>query len=228
MAEKNKDKLKFLILVSVFVFLMFSGRYFHIRPDNLEQLFNSGSFFLSAVIFVFLYVLVTFFIWFSKDAFRVAAAVLFGAYRSTLLVFIAEIINAVVLFFLSRYLGRGFVEKKAGAKDGGLDKKLSQISFFWLVMFRLTPVIPFRFMDMAAGLTKISFRKYLSAVILGSPLRIFWLQFVFAGVGKSILLEPQSLIITISNYLLLNNWIFAFSFIYFMLVVLTAYKLRKN
>ena len=222
-----RDKVKFLIFIAALILFWFLGWYFHIEPGILEG-FRNYSIFLSGIIFIFLYVLVTFFVWFSKDVFRVTAAVIFGAYISTLLVFTAETINAAVLFFLSRYLGRGFVEKKIGAKAGGLDEKLSGISFFWLVMFRLAPLLPFRFMDMAAGLTKISFRKYLLAVIIGSPLRIFWLQFIFAAVGKSIFYNTAGFVNILTEYLLMNKAVFIFTFIYLILVIIVALKMGRR
>jgi len=224
----NQDKVKFLIFIATLVLFWFLGSYFHIAPDTLESFFIKIPVLYSALIFVFSYVVVTFFIWFSKDVFRVVAAVLFGAYISTIFVFVAEVLNAFVLFFLSRYLGRGFVEKKAGMSFAGFENKLARSGFFWLVMFRLAPLFPFRFMDMAAGLTNIPFKKYLLAVLLGSPLRIFWLQFIFAGVGKSIFYNPQAMVNVLTEYLLANKAVFLFSFIYLILIIIVALKLGRS
>lgn len=219
-----QNKIKFLIFIATIVVFWLLGRYFHIEPDNLEDFLKKIPVLYSAAIFILSYVIVTFFIWFSKDVFRVVAAVLFGAYISTIFVFAAEILNAFILFFLSRYLGRGFVENKAGKSLAGFEKKLEGSGFFWLVMFRLAPFAPFRFMDMAAGLTNIPFKKYLLAVFLGSPLRIFWLQFIFAGVGKSIFYDPKSIVSVLTEYLLRNRAVFVFTFIYLILVIIVALK----
>ncbi len=219
--------IKFFIFIAMIVVFWLLGRYFHIEPDTLEGFFNKIPVLYSAGIFILSYVVVTFFIWFSKDVFRVVAAVLFGAYISTIFVFAAEILNAFILFFLSRYLGRGFVEKMAGMSLDGFDKKLEGIGFFWLVMFRLSPLSPFRFMDMAAGLTNIPFKKYLLAVFLGSPLRIFWMQFIFAGVGKSIFYNPQSMVSVMTEYLLANKTVFLFNCIYLILIIIVALKIGR-
>jgi uncharacterized membrane protein YdjX (TVP38/TMEM64 family) len=87
-------------------------------------------------------------------------------------------------------------------------------------MFRAVPLIPFRFLDLACGLTGMPFKIYLIAVILGSPLRIFWVQYVLAGLGKSIFNNPYALV----EYLLDNKILFMFSFIYLLLVILVAVK----
>lgn len=226
MAKKAEyqDRVKFLIFVAALALFWILSRHFRIEPGSAESFFRKIPLLYSGAIFIILYVIVTFFIWFSKDVFRVVAAILFGPYISTIYVFIAEILNAFILFFLSRYLGRGFVEKSIGEQYPGFDKKLEGIGFFWLVMFRLAPLLPFRFMDMAAGLTKSTFKKYLFAVVIGSPLRIFWLQFIFAGVGKSIFYNSVAIVSTLTGYLLINKAVFLFSFIYLILVIIVALK----
>jgi uncharacterized membrane protein YdjX (TVP38/TMEM64 family) len=79
-------------------------------------------------------------------------------------------------------------------------------------------------MDLAAGLTKISFRKYLLAVIIGSPVKIFWIQYVLSGVGKSILNNPYVLV----EYFLNNKFFLFFSFIYIILVISVAIKISSK
>ena len=198
------------------------GRFFHLDTEAIARSLEKLPVLLSVIAFVGLYVIVTFFIWLSKDIFRFVAALLFGPYLSTLLVWSAETINAFILFHLARNLGRDFVQNylKGSLKD--LDEKLTQTNFFWLFMFRAVPLMPFRFLDLGVGLTKIPFKKYLPAVVLGSPLRIFWLQYVLAGVGKSIFNNPYAL----SEYLLSNKVLFIFSLAYVGLVILVAWKIK--
>ncbi len=224
MRISGKSTLKFLILVVALALLLFLGRYFHIDPERTEAFLSRFPLIYSGIIFVCLYVVITFFFWLSKDIFRLVCAFLFGAYVSTLLIFIAEAINAVILFSFSRFLGRQFVEDHLGNIQGGLDKKIANTGFLWLFLFRAVPLVPFRFLDLAAGLTDISFRRYMAAVVLGSPVRIFWVQYILAGAGRGILKNPQALV----DYLSLNRGAFIFSFIYLILVVFVAIKLKKQ
>ncbi len=170
----KENKTRFLILTGILALAWFLGRFFHIDTIVIQGILQKFPIFYSSVLFILLYCVVTFFIWLSKDIFRLIAALLFGTYLSTLLVWIAEVINAFILFNLSRGLGRSFVENSLQRQLGNLDKKLGKLNFFWLFMFRSAPLLPFRFLDISCGLTSISFKKYLLAVILGSPLRIFW------------------------------------------------------
>lgn len=221
---KYKNKLKFFIFVSALILIWYLGRFFHIDTNAIQNSLRKFPIFYSGVLFIVLYCLVTFFVWFSKDVFRFIAAVLFGAYLSTILVLIAEIINAFILFYFARYLGRGFTENLLRGKYNKLDEKLGKTSFFWLFLFRGVPLLPFRFLDLAGGLTKISFRKYLAAVILGSPLRIFWLQYTLAGVGEAVFNNPYAL----SKYLLANRALFILSFVYLILIIVVALKIKPK
>lgn len=219
-----KSTIKFLALIAALALLMYLGRFFHIDADRIEVFLRKLPLVYSGIIFVCLYVVVTFFFWLSKDVFKLISAFLFGAYISTLFIFIAEAINATILFYLSRFLGRQFVEKHLAAGSNRLDKRLANTGFLWLFLFRAVPLIPFRFLDLAAGLTDISFKRYIAAVSLGSPVRIFWVQYVLAGAGRGILKNPQALV----DYLSLNKAAFIFSFIYLILIIFIALKLKRG
>ena len=218
----NKNTVYFMLLIISLSVIWYLGRFFHFNGDNIETSLKKLPLFYASLIFLILYIIVTFFIWLSKDAFKFIAAILFGAYISTFLIFIAESINAIILFNLSRYLGRGYVEKNLKGKYNNLDQRLGGVNFFWLFLFRSAPLIPFRFLDLACCLTRISFKKYILAVILGSPLRIFWVQYVLTGVGKSIFNNPYVL----TEYLMRNRSLFIFSLIYLILVILVAVKIK--
>lgn len=220
----NKNTIYFLFLIISLVLICYWGKFFHFDSEAMEASLKKSSLFYAGIIFVILYVVVTFFIWLSKDAFKFIGAVVFGAYLSTLFVFLAECINAIILFNLSRYLGRGFVEKNLKGKYNPLDKRLGGLNFLWLFLFRSAPLIPFRFLDLACGLTRISFKRYLWAVIFGSPLRIFWVQYVLAGVGKSIFRDLYAL----TEYLLENRPLFIFSLIYLVIVILVTLKIKHK
>lgn len=221
-ARINKNTVYFIFLIISLVLIWYLGRFFHFDSDNIETSLKKLPLFHAGLIFIILYIVVTFFIWLSKDAFKFIGAVLFGAYISTLFIFLAESINATILFNLSRYLGRGFVENNLKGKYNNLDQWLGGVKFFWLFLFRGVPLIPFRFLDLACGLTRVSFKKYILAVILGSPLRIFWVQYVLTGVGKSIFNDSCAL----TEYLMHNRPLFIFSLIYLMLVILVTLKIK--
>lgn len=174
-----------LFVLTIIVFTLI-GSALNINVEEIKTRIQQMPLGVSGVLFVFWYVVITLLIWVGpKDVFRVSGAVLFGPYWSTLFVWAAETINAVILFNLSRRLGRGYVEEKMKIKAKDLDEP-KDLGWFNVTTIRLNPLVPYRFMDLAYGLTKISFRKYLLVVLLASPPRILWLQITLAAVGASL------------------------------------------
>jgi len=223
---KEKEMIKFFIFILLLICLWKLGGYFQFAPDLLKKYLDRYPLIFSGIIFVILYVVVTFFVWLSKDIFRVVSAIIFGANLSTILVSIAEIINAYILFHFSRIMGKEFIEKKIFKEKFSYYKELleKRSSFFGLFILRATPLVPFRFMDMFMGLSPISFKRYLLVVLLGSPLRIYWLQFILASLGMAVFKEPQKLI----DYLANNKIIFIISLIYVILVIILGFKLTPK
>ncbi len=222
--HRIKSRIEFLALILLFVALYYLGRNLSFHPDMVEMLVGEVPLVFSCQLYVVLYVVVTFFVFFSKDVFWIAGAFVFGPYLSALLIWLAEIINAFVLFGLSRRLGRGFIEHHLPEKYRHLDDKMGRLSFFWLFLLRAAPLVPYRFQDLGAGLTKIQFRRYIAAVIFGSPVKVFWIQYVLAAVGMSVFRSPTALL----DYFLANRVLMWFSLIYPFSVLLIVFKLKAR
>jgi uncharacterized membrane protein YdjX (TVP38/TMEM64 family) len=222
--KKCANPFKFLILIIALFWIWYLGRYFNIDTQSIQKYLGKYPLIFSSILFILLYVVVTFFVWLSKDFFWLAGALLFGAVFSALLVWIAEIINAFILFYLARCLGRGYVERSLAERYRKLDGKLGDLSFIWLFIFRAAPLIPYRFMDLASGLTRMPFKRYLAAVILGSAFKIFWLQYVLAGVGKSVFDNPAVII----EYFLSNKTLLMLSLIYPIFVIAVWLKIKAK
>lgn len=189
MGENNPLKTsrgQFLLLVLIVLFLVWMGTLFHFDDKPLADFFRRIPLLLSGVIFVVVYVGITFFVWFAKDILKVVGAVAFGPYWSTLFIWLAELINATIMFHLSRRLGRSFIEEKFKIRQDHVDKAAKGSGVWPIFIFRTVPLVPFRVLDLAYGLTSVSFRKYLLVSAVAMPIRIFWLQFIAAGVGSAI------------------------------------------
>ena len=224
MDKREKHEIEFLILVLVIASIWFFGRFLHINTQGIEKSLRAFPLVYSSVLYIALYVIITFFIFFSKDVFWLMGAVLFGVALSTLFICIAEVINACILFNLARRFARAYVEKSISEKYKHLDEKLGRVNFFWLFIFRAAPLIPYRFLDLGAGLTRINFRKYLAAVIIGSPIKMFWIQYILYGVGKNIINNPYVLV----GYFLHNKTLLLFSMVYLLLIILVVLKIEEK
>jgi uncharacterized membrane protein YdjX (TVP38/TMEM64 family) len=196
---------------------------------------------LSALIFICLYVGLTTLIWFGpKDILRITSAILFGAYISTIFVSIAELCNAVILFKLSRKLGREFVIEKFKLKPKAVDKMQQNTSILGTMALRINPFVPFRLQDIGAGLSGMDFVSYIVGVAVVSPLRIFWLQYILADLGENVamlfyakvnfrklLMQQDSVLHILKNhpfvqYLMDKPFILQYSCYYFMLVLVLS------
>jgi len=215
----HNKALKFFLFLAILVACWYLGQIFNINVSSYQTLFSSYPITISGLIFVLLYVGTTTFVWFGpKDVLRISSAIFFGAYVSTVFVWIGEMINAVIMFHLSRILGREYVQQKFGCKEAKLDQMKGDASLLGMIAWRINPLIPFRMMDLGYGLTKISFRKYFIAIVAVSFFRILWLQFILAGIGVNLFKNFSSML----NYFNENPLIVQYSACYFLAVVVVT------
>jgi len=212
-----KKKLENFLALLVFLAACFLvGKYIDMDFHVLQKFLHGPSLVVSGAVYIVLYVVLTFFIWFGpKDVLRVSGALIFGAGASTILVWICETINAYILFQLSRKMGREYIESKFHLKPAQMDTIQDDTSFVGTFAIRINPLIPFRLMDLGAGLSRISLRKYLTIVILASVPRIFWLQWILADFGKNLFKEMDILM----PFLESRPDIILYSLFYFLTVI---------
>jgi len=127
-------------------------------------------------------------------------------------------INAAVMFHLSRILGREYVQQKFRVRSQELDRMKDNSSFLGVFAWRINPLVPFRLMDLGFGLTKISFRKYFIVIFGISFFRILWLQFIIAGIGVNLLKDIGAM----QEYFYSNPKIIYYSVVYFLAVIVVT------
>jgi uncharacterized membrane protein YdjX (TVP38/TMEM64 family) len=206
---------RFLLLIAFFVGVFILGKTLHFDIDKTRAWLSQYPIWISGLIFVVIYVGLTTLLWVGTiDFFRTTAAILFGPYLSTVLVYIAELCNASILFMLSRKLGWGFVRQHFQVNKSEIQRTTRNTGFWWAFALRTNPLVPFRFMDLGFGLTKLPFKKYFLAIVLGSPVRIFWLQFIIGGVGEALFKDKAALL----SYLQEHSNVLMLSLVYFVAV----------
>ncbi|MCM8831148.1 MAG: VTT domain-containing protein [Candidatus Omnitrophica bacterium] len=206
----------------VLVFLIFLTIFFLKDIEKIYFYLKKIPFWISTVSFVILYVIANFVVFFdAKDLLKPIGALIFGAYLSTLLIYIAEIINAYIFFKIARKFGKNYVEKILKGKFKNFYENVSNINFGWLFLLRLLPLIPYRVLDLGFGLTKMSFKKYLPVVLFASPPRIFWIQFILASVGG---FYPKKIMQFYTQQPLISIAVF----LYFIISLIIAFLLRNK
>jgi uncharacterized membrane protein YdjX (TVP38/TMEM64 family) len=226
MTQKTKNILRIFLKIIAFAAVIFAiiwlGGVFLANMEQIKTILKSIPYIYSSIVFVILYVLANF-VFFAdiKDLIKPIGAVMFGAYISTLLIYIAEVINAFIFFNLSRALGMKFVDRVLRGKFHKFYDKVSDMNFAWICIFRLIPLIPYRVLDVSFGLSKVSFKKYICAVLLSSPPRIFLIQFILASIGG---FSMEKMI----KYFSENSLAFVLTFAYLGVALLIAIIIRHK
>jgi uncharacterized membrane protein YdjX (TVP38/TMEM64 family) len=107
---------------------------------------------------------------FPGTVFTIAGGILFGPFWGTLYSVIGAVVGATIGFWAVRLLGEPFVTRFVKDKSGRLDdykKRIEEKSFSIIFIFRIIPLVPFILLTTAAGLSKIKYRHFIVATLLG-------------------------------------------------------------
>lgn len=205
-------KLKFYI----FIFLIFlviltslilnSNGYIRIWYDYLKEM-PFGI--LLPLIYISLYIISSFF---PLPLLSILGASIFPFYEA----FILSIIGNIIFFTLAFYMTRWFGGEYAREYEGGHPKlkkfstTFNKNSFLYVFLLRLTFIIPRQAVNTLAGLSKMKFRNYIFASILG----------IIPVVSASILL--------VNGYHMKESYLVVISLILLILFLILPYLLIKE
>jgi pyruvate/2-oxoglutarate dehydrogenase complex dihydrolipoamide dehydrogenase (E3) component/uncharacterized membrane protein YdjX (TVP38/TMEM64 family) len=84
-----------------------------------------------------------------------AAGAIFGLATGTVIVSFASAVGATLAMLVARYVLRGSVQSKFGARLAEIDKGIEREGAFYLFTLRLVPIFPFFLINLLMGLTKM-------------------------------------------------------------------------
>ena len=98
-----------------------------------------------------------------------AAGFAYGPLTGAAVVLPPSILGALIAFVLSRSLARPWVERRLARhpKFAALDDAVAENGFSFLLLVRLSPIMPFNLLNYALSLTKVPFWQYLVTSCLG-------------------------------------------------------------
>jgi uncharacterized membrane protein YdjX (TVP38/TMEM64 family) len=98
----------------------------------------------------------------------IAGGLAFGVVMGTLYTLAGGMLGATVNFFIARRMGRHYVERRLGqtAMDQ-IDSLADRMGVKLIFLTRLIPLFNFDWVSYAAGLTRMSYRNYAVATLLG-------------------------------------------------------------
>jgi uncharacterized membrane protein YdjX (TVP38/TMEM64 family) len=99
-----------------------------------------------------------------------AGGLAFGKWLGTIYILIGATLGASLSFMIARYFGRKFIESFSWLHQGKIksfDEGIEKNGFRMMLFFRLIPLFQYDAVNFGAGLSKIRFRNYVLASIIG-------------------------------------------------------------
>ncbi len=120
------------------------------------------------------------------------AGALFGRWLGTAVVIVAATSGATLAFLSSRYLFRGFVQRKFGGRLAGLNAGLEREGAYYLFTMRLIPAIPFWLINLGMGLTPMRVSTFAAVSFVGMLPGTF--LYVNAGTALANISSPRDVV----------------------------------
>lgn len=214
MIEIKIKKMKTFIIMLFFTFLIYFV-YLHknqIKNVDIDMIKNYiisyGSF--SAIVFILMYSLKPIVFIIPASLLSIMAANIYGPFIGFLLSMISCFFAGTLAFFLSRMLGKDFIEKLLKGKALKLDNDIEKHGFIIMLLMRLSFVFPYDALSYAGGLTKMKYSDF----ILGTLLGVIPEMITYSLLGSNF-----------GNLLSSKIWI---SFIVTILIASTSYFIYKK
>lgn len=168
--KKNKLIKIFIMVVICAILAYFIFKYKrHLGHINIRDLrryiLSYGKF--SAVAFVLIYSLKPIFLIIPASLLSILAGSIFGPYEAFTLSMISCYFAGTLGFFLSKILGKSFVHKLLKGKAIGLDANAEKHGFKIMLIMRLSTLFPYDPLSYAAGLTKMKYKDFIIATLIG-------------------------------------------------------------
>lgn len=98
----------------------------------------------------------------------VGAGAIYGFWGGTILVATSNMVGAAANFLISRYLARNWIRKKlSGPRFRALDHAVTKEGWKMIFLSRLSPVVPHSIVSYAAGLSQMSFGRFILVSWIG-------------------------------------------------------------
>lgn len=155
-----------LIIISIAASIYYAKNGFN--PNKIEELILSYD--SSAWLIIILFTILISSLGLPIVIPMLAVSLLFSIPLSIFILWFGLNTGAIISFFIARWLGRDYVEKKFTNKGKLLksfNEKLFKHGFYTVLIARLIFFIPFEFVNLVCGVSKVKFKDYIFATIIG-------------------------------------------------------------
>ncbi|OOE14331.1 TVP38/TMEM64 family protein [Fictibacillus arsenicus] len=165
---KKKTWVKLTVLFAA-VILLFALNHFVFKLTPLSLRDWVLSFGMVAPIIYILINVVRPFTLFPISVLSLAGGLAFGAVWGTVYTVFSATLGAVISFYLAKHLGARWLKKTTDApsKIEKWQKQLKEKGFIYIFLLRVIPVLNFDLVSYVAGISRLKFRSYVFATMLG-------------------------------------------------------------
>ena len=168
--KKNKYIKVFIVTLvcAILAYFIFKHKN-HLGNLNIRDLkryiLSYGKF--SSIAFVVIYSLKPLLIIIPASLLSILAGNIFGPFEAFILSFISCFFAGTLAFLLSKILGKKYINKLLKGKALELDSSAEKHGFKIMLIMRLTTLFPYDPLSYAAGLTKMKYKDFILASLLG-------------------------------------------------------------
>ncbi|HCI43997.1 MAG TPA: TVP38/TMEM64 family protein [Candidatus Omnitrophica bacterium] len=166
---KSSPWLKLFLVITFLAVIFIALRFFNvdfskITVESFKEKIDSFGIW-GPVIYIVLYVLRPL-ILFPAAVFSASAGAIWGL-QGLLYLLIGANLSAIAEFIIARYFAREAVEKLIKGKFNSIDQAVEKNGFVTVLLIRLIPNVAWDIQNLALGLTKVKFRDYVLATLIG-------------------------------------------------------------
>ncbi|GEL08345.1 TVP38/TMEM64 family protein [Salisediminibacterium halotolerans] len=193
---------RLLIKIALFIPLVlgliyFSENYLRFTPGQIQTFMLSFGI-LAPLVFIVLYTIRPF-VLFPASVMAIAGGLSFGPFIGPAATYIGSLSGAALSFIVMRKMGHRFRTKKWTGRAEQLQKNIEENGFFYILSLRIIPVINFDFLSYLSALSRVPFRTYMSATMVG----IIPGTLAFNFLGASIVdLSLNMILLTVSTFII--------------------------
>lgn len=170
MSKKSFKIIKYVVSIMIFIIFIYVINRINIfkeaSPTTIKEYLNSFGMFAPIIyIIIFIFVPLTLF---PDSILAISGGLAFGLFKGFIYTMIGAIMGASLSFFIARFLGRAFIKKIIGKNIVNIEEQMEKKGFVIILLLRMIPLFPFDVISYSAGLSKIKFRDFIFATVVGT------------------------------------------------------------
>jgi uncharacterized membrane protein YdjX (TVP38/TMEM64 family) len=163
---KGSKVIKGLGLGLLVLFLIwFVREHMKLSPDEIQKWIVSFGI-VSPLIYIGIYTVKPI-IFFPSSALSIAGGLAFGFIKGTIFIMIGAAGAAVVAYFLASIFSERFGDRDFGERAEKIKQKLRDAGFLYVFVMRVLPVFNYDLVSYVSGLTRVKFKHYMVASVVG-------------------------------------------------------------